>query len=248
MNKFRIENTCIDTTASKKVCIESGCEFDYVLTSISSNNDYIAKSWLKKKETKLIVRTDFSINLSIVLPEHLKEVGREFCDILIVDSDTCTDLTEIRSIVSNNMAKHIGVCGSKYIDAIKELSSKGVSTEYFAVTVCPLDFDYSAISYAEKSSMRIIGMNPMGGYISGPRNIEAFTVPYLLSFCSYYSDIVVCSGRSNYTESINNKTFLDGLIGKDSKLDYIDSTFLHIDSSLLNLKLGPDKIELNESL
>lgn len=221
MNKFKVQGIGLDTTTIRfNPSIQ--CDFSYIRTSISANNDYLIGDFVKKMigEPPLITSVEFLDGLTYVLPEHLNLLGRKGVDLLLINS-TCkfneTDLDHISE--SLKLVNHFGIEDPESVDRLKEICEKfdkNYPIEYVCINISPLEFNHDIIQYCSENHIRIIGKNPLGGYLSGPRNTMAFSIPYLLGFCSYYSDIVLVSGRDLiYAE--NDRNFISDLFfGKEA--------------------------------
>lgn len=213
MTKFKINGKGIDTAhvkTSEKITV------DYALTSVSSNNDVI----LNLDTQTLITSVDHIDLVDNEVEGHLKILGYGIVDLLLINCDTSLDWADtesLKNLKENGKVKNFGLmCSSSTkVDELKEILEKAnVYFSYVALPISPLDFNLELINECRNLELGIIGLNPMGGYLSGPRNINAFTVPYLLGFCAYYSDIVLVSGR-NLEDADDDLIYLDTLIGKD---------------------------------
>lgn len=219
MTKFKISGAGIDTThvkTSEKIVT------DYALTSISSNNDVILNL-----DTKTLITTVDHIDLiDSEVEGHLEILGYGVVDLLLIRCDPSLDWTNtesLRNLKDSGKVKNFGlICSSNTtVDELKKvLEESNVYFTYVALPISPLDFNLDLIKECRNLELSIIGLNPMGGYLSGPRNINAFTVPYLLGFCAYYSDIVLVSGR-NLEEADDDLIYLGSLMGKETKSEYI---------------------------
>ena len=219
MTKFKISGAGIDTThvkTSEKIVT------DYALTSISSNNDVILNL-----DTKTIITTvDHIDSIDSEVEGHLEVLGYGVVDLLLIRCDPSLDWTNtesLRNLKDSSKVKNFGlICSSNTtVDELKKvLEESNVYFTYVALPISPLDFNLDLIKECRNLELSIIGLNPMGGYLSGPRNINAFTVPYLLGFCAYYSDIVLVSGR-NLEEADDDIIYLGSLMGKETKSEYI---------------------------
>jgi hypothetical protein len=76
------------------------------------------------------------------------------------------------------------------------------------------------LQWCKTNKVGIIGFNQFGGHISAPRNIDAFSVPFLLGFSATYADIMILSGRNLYT-AWKDKNYVESLIGCEVESQYI---------------------------
>lgn len=213
-NLFKISGVGIDTTTMKFRPIESGVVYNYLYTSISANNDYIISDYVKSmSDSSLIVGIDFLDGIDEIIINHLRVLGREKLDLLLIDS-SC-DLSYLsKNSINRYTNQGIGIKNPTSVDQIKELSKYNIKAVAFDLS--PFHFNYDMINYCNENNIMIISFNPFGGNISSSAMIEAFSVPYLLSFSSNYSDIVFLSGRDTYY-SDESKKYLESLIGKETK-------------------------------
>lgn len=228
MTKFKIEGTCIDTSTMKGYVPAAilGSSFDYILTSIPANNDVLIKDYVgsfKFSETKLIVHASHLDGLCDTVKSHVELVGRDYVDILLVDSKADWKLAGSEVVGLGDRCKAWGIMEPESVEEVKKIVETVGSdsiVKYIALTINPLEFNLDLINYCTDNGILVIGLNPLGGYLSAPRNITAFTVPYLLGFSAFYSDITVISGR-NLDTADNDSLYLSGLKGKDAGNNYV---------------------------
>ena len=225
MSKFKIQGVGLDTsTLDYDPGISLSDEgYEYIYTSIPANNDYLLGTGIRsvKAETPLIVYTNHLDGVKSLLEEHLEVIGRNEADLLLIDG-SCKSLDSFSEDLFKGKvipAKHCGIQSPVSVEQLADLVDKGFKIEYIALTINPFDFNYEILQWAEQRKVYVIGLNPMGGYLSAPRNINAFSAPYLLSFCATYSDIVLVSGR-NLVKAWEDKVYLEGLIGEESDAKY----------------------------
>lgn len=228
MTKFKLEGTCIDTSTMKGYYPESSSDsgFKYVLTSIPANNDVLIKDYVRSYNpatTRLIVHSDHFDGLDETVMKHLGLIGRDFVDILLVDSKADWKLAGSSVTNLGSRCKDWGIMEPESVEQvegiIKTLGSDSI-VKYIALTINPLEFNMDLINYCSDKDIKIIGLNPLGGYLSAPRNITAFTVPYLLGFSAFYSNITVISGRDLDTAS-SDLQYLNSLDDREAGNNYI---------------------------
>jgi len=226
MSKFKIQGIGLDTSTIDYKPENLYENFDYVYTSIRANNDYLVSDAISsiKKTPTLIVSTDYLDNINIGLEEHLKALDRKFCQLLLVDAGANWAFT---SYLLNDECKalyeNIGIENPKDLDQLKELiekaGSQGIKIEYVSIHISPFEFNKELIEFCVENKITILGTNPMGGYLSANRNIETFSVPYLLGFAANYADIVFLSGR-NLVKASDDLAYLTELIGTEAGNEY----------------------------
>lgn len=219
MSTYKIKGAGIDTsTIDWEVSSKLMSTFDYVMTDIAANNEYLLSI---SPTSILIVKAGYQDWLDEGLYNHIHSLGREQCDLLLIN-EGCELMDSTKELVSTGLAKEIGICGSdleKIKVTFKSMVEKKVPLTYIVIELCPFEFPLDILDWAKENDIMIISTNPMGGYLSAARNIAAFSVPYLLGFASTYSDIVLVSGRDVF-HSRESAIYLKGLIGKESAAIY----------------------------
>jgi hypothetical protein len=226
MTKFKVKSTCLDTTTFDYDVLYTDHTYDYLLTSIVSGNDItIYDSLPVNDKTELIVYTNHIDALNTTLNSHLKLLGREKASIVLIDAKSGWDSAESMFVELGSVVGSYGIWCPESVVEIDQILSKvksyGLYINYIAMNLNPLEFNYEIVRYCESKGLSIIGLNPMGGLLSSGRNIEAFTVPYLLGFSSAYSEIVVLSGRNQYKSAESGRYIEDNLIDKELDKNYI---------------------------
>lgn len=220
---FKIQGVGLDTTTINNIpekLIENaeileGC---YIHTNPRSNNDYIIERLVKLlPNSPLIVSID-SINdqTSYIIESHLKIIGRNKIDLLLIDHNSCKGDV---SILTGLPIDNIGVKNLETLEEIEEIK-KNIDFKYISLDLCPLNFNWSVIKWCQDNKIDIIGFNPFGGRLSSQSVIDAFSIPYLLGFSSNYSSIVMLSGRDINFYLSDEISYLTSLIGKETSPKY----------------------------
>ena len=218
MSKFKIEGVGLDLTTLDYSPSED-FEFDYLCTSILSNNESTIKEYVNQcSGSPLVTKIDFLDRSSEAIGLHLDQLERDNIDLLLVDSkcDFVKYADELSFLVDRGYVDVIGIYNPESVDRIKEIMSVLPSLKYIGLELCPLNFNYEIISWARENGISIVGFNPFGGHISGNAVIDSFTVPYLLEFFATYTTLGFLSGRDVFA-SKQHKDYLKNLIGKDIK-------------------------------
>lgn len=223
---FKIKGVGIDTSTITERPV-SGILGDpgYIFTSIPANNDYLIDDYIKSinVNTPLVVYTDFIDHLDEALFGHLKTIGRNAVDLLLISPkiDWTIGKDMIKELKDVKRIKNFGVSNPESIEEIKSIEEKtGEKIKYISLNISPLEFNYDIIKWSEENEISIFGFNPFGGYISAARSIDAFTTPYLLGFIATWSDVVFLSGRDLY-KSWKSNNYLKSLIGKETSPKYV---------------------------
>lgn len=223
MNKlFKINGIGFDTRTIRDKEVSSvypGLVSNYVITSISANNDYLLTDFIKDSTASLVVVVDFEDGLVELLKDHLKVLGRDKADVLMFSVDIRWDMLNLDEL--KNLTTSFGIY---YPSNPEQLDNIPIDYKYVGLTVSPLDYNHEVMMKCKDKI--ILGFNPMGGYISGPRNIQAFGVGYLLGFSAMNSDIPVLSGRDMFS-SWKSYRYLIDLIGKETDTDYVINRSLY---------------------
>ena len=202
---YKIKSSGIDTS-SMNLPPTSLDDFDYVFTSIEANNDFLLKDKVSGK--KILTYCPSTKNLNLVVKSHLGFLNTLKIETLFLDPDI--DWSSVPETINN--VESFGIYCPKSSVLLSDIM-KQHKFEYVILPTCPLDFNYEVIEWCEQNKVKIVSINPMGGYISAARNILSFGVPYLLSFAAVYSDIVILSGRDIFRSSISEQ-YLRELVGK----------------------------------
>lgn len=206
MSKYKIEAVGVDTTHADLPSIVPG-DIDFIYTEITACNDTELSPL--QPHPKLIVGVSFAgEHMLSALELHLAALGRTKVDILLFDGvqPRLREINILKSVVDEFAIR------VRYED-INNLPENMDLYRYVALDISPLNFPYSLIKWAEGLGKNIIGFNPMGGS-NESSTISTFSAPYLLSFISTYSSIVIISGRqAKFVE--DNRRYLLSLIDKE---------------------------------
>lgn len=224
--------------------------YKYVHTRIQSGNESYLKHYLND-DNILITTVDFLDQIETIIPRHLSELGRDKIDLLLIDSNCKIEdnIDPINNLLISGLIGEVGISNPS-IKRLEELKNSISQISSVSLDLCPLNFPYNVISYCKENDIKIIGFNPFGGRFNYPRLIESFTVPYLLSFISVYSDLVFLS--TNNREVLQSETeYLLDLIGKEYGKEFnmskdvfkLSSDFKRV--VYTNLKIGDMSIPLN---
>ena len=215
MAKYRIEGVGLDTTTLEYLPGED-FEFQYIFTKLSGNNENIVKDF--SKYSALVTYTDFLDKSDEAIMSHLELLDRSIIDLLLVDAKCdfkkYTDV--LNSCISSGSVDTIGVYGPESVERLKEIQEVLPNLKYIGLEICPLNFNYEVVSWAQENGIEIIGFNPFGGRISAAGVIESFSVPYLLGFASYYSKLLFLSGRDLFAAA-DGRDYVTELIGAEEE-------------------------------
>ena len=215
---FKVSGVGIDTTTMNFPPVDRDNIYSYIYTSISANNDYIIADYVKYMSgASLLVGVDSLDAIDTLISSHLKTLGREKVDLLLIDAKCDWENYFDFVRLNNRGVEEVGVKNPESIEQLEKIGQiTGKQVKYVAMDLSPLYFNYELITWCEKNSVELFTFNPLGGYLSSNAMINAFSVPYLLSFAGTYSDVVFLSGREEFYSS-QSKKFIEGLYGKETK-------------------------------
>ena len=247
--KFKIGGVGIDTSGINEIPSNSDIfkNIKYIHTKIGKGNDTILKN-LIPEDAYLITTVNFIDQLDTAINEHLKELNVEKIDLLLIDSNCRIedDIDSINNLIISGVVREIGISNPKSVERLEELKKFISKISYVSLDICPLKFPYSIIKYCKDNDIMIAGFNPFGGKANYSRVIASFSIPYLLSFISAYSDLVFLSSYN--IENINSKIeYLLDLQDKEYGKEFI------MTKDVDNLLKEPKKaintsIKINDSL
>ena len=214
MSKFKVMGVGIDTTHLDYTPGEE-FDFDYMFTSITANNENVLKGY--SPGAPLVTYIDFLDKSDEAINNHLDLLERDKVDLLLVDAncDFKKYVDTINTSLASETVDSIGIYGPTSIDQVKEIQNVLPNIKYIGLEICPLNFNYELITWAEENGIEIIGFNPFGGHISAAGIIDSFSVPYLLGFASTYCALVFLSGRDIVTAG-DDRGYITNLIGEET--------------------------------
>lgn len=221
MNEFRIKSIGLDTTNLNYYVpeyYEDKGTYSYYITNVSSNNGALVSTILPEDENyKIVTCVNYLDNVSKSLIDHLEEMDKTSADILMIDSRCDFDkyFDEIKFIMNSRFADEIGIMNPEYLklEKLEELRNL-LNVKYIGMNISPLYYNVEVMNWAKNKDVLVMGLNPLGGYLSANLLINTFTLPYLLKFAADNSDIVILSGRDIVSANVNS-SYLGSLIGQD---------------------------------
>lgn len=221
--KFKIGGVGIDTSGINEIPSNDNIFRDvkYIHTKIGKGNDTMLKN-LIPEDAFLITTVDFIDQLDTAINNHLNELDKERIDLLLIDS-SCRledDVDNINNLIISGIVTEIGISNPKSVERLEELKKCISKISYISLDICPLNFSYSIIKYCRENDIMIVGFNPFGGKANYSRIIASFSIPYLLSFISAYSDIVFLSSYN--LENVNSKIeYLSDLVNREYGKEFV---------------------------
>ena len=216
--KFKIQGVGIDTLNITYDPSFSTEKFDYIYTSLTANNERLIGEWVNsmRPTPPLIVYSEFIDSVVPILKEHLEMLGRAKTQLLLLNAEKVIGAKkEWLDELNLGPIDNLGIQCPKDVEELKKASEVlGREIKYVALPISPLEFQYDVLEYCKENKITVIGLNPLGGELSAPRNIRSFSLPYLLSFCAFHSDIVIVSGKE-LVKAEENYEYLTSLIGAE---------------------------------
>ena len=227
MNKFKVMGVGIDTTHLDYTPGEE-FDFDYIFTSITANNESVLRDY--SPGASLITYIDFLDKSDEAINNHLDLLGKDSIDLLLIDANCNFKkyVDTVNSSLVSGAVESVGIYGPTSIDQVKEIQEVLPNLKYIGLEICPLNFNYELITWAQENNIDIIGFNPFGGHISAAGMIDSFSAPYLLGFASTYCTLVFLSGRDVFTAA-DDRGYIVNLIDQET------SDIYKLDKSVNNL-------------
>lgn len=242
---FKFSYSGLDTTNLNYCPTDDLLEdFNFIYTNIRNNNDHTISEFIDPSEVgeysitiksrkSLITGIDFTEKIVQGVISHLSAIGSDWIDVLEIPA-SCTwnedTVEQIKVLIDSGLVYDISIKNPESIDKIIEikdlLDTKSIELFYVSLDICPLNFDYNIVSWCNDNMIKIIGYNPMGGYIAGPSLIECFTAPYLLGFAATYCHIVMLSSRDMF-KAVQGAKYLKNLEGEKIRSMYILKKNVH---------------------
>lgn len=212
-------------------------EYEYVLTSVSANNDFLIKDYITKSNRVMVDLDCVGADTTYMLTNHMYQLGINNIEVLFIDSKTDWKDEKLQEYLSVNCK--IGIKNPETVEELENANSV-INFSHILIDICPLNFNYDVITWAKKHDKIIVGSNIFGGNLAASEIIRSFTVPYLLTFAANYCDVVLLSSRNLYY-SESEREFLTKLIGTEA------SPIVNITKNIIKLPKNL-KVAINQSL
>jgi hypothetical protein len=221
MIKFKVKGCGIDTTTTTYLFGDDDHNFQYIHTSIGAGNDFLLKKSLSTVSGVLYsVEVDFTERLPEMLKNHMDTLGIAQVDILFFSASLGLDKIQdsIKELISDAIPIiSFGIKDPRNVKEAEDIikpEQENLSITAIGMNLSPTEFDLDIVEFCKKYNLPIFGFNPIGGYLSAARNIQALSVPYLLEFSASNCDVVMLSGRDLYLAEEDAK-YIGELIDKE---------------------------------
>lgn len=194
--KTKLKNIAVGTRdlpqINEKILLGMG---DYVETAIEYDSDILIGRLLPKN-TKIISRLGDLRNCEFLLQNHLKYLGRERIDILLLTDPVVS--AEDREIFPKYVDK-LGLSGDSLKPSDLEAwhESFGDWPAYLSVPVNPQYYQKELLEFAEAHGVEIIGHEILGGPKKSYELLTVFGLQFLARFAAVNCDIIVMSAGAN---------------------------------------------------
>lgn len=229
--KMKFEGYGVDLSTTT-IMIDGPIEPKWIMTSIEANNDSTVGWYTSiKKSIPLIVKGGCFIRMKNMLQNHLKFLGRDKAEVLLLPADTPWEVLD-EDLPTNDF----GIINPESVEQLEEIKKRHKFT-YISIDTSPLFYNNEVIEWATSQRIKIIGTNPFGGFLSAARNLQTFSAPFLLKFSCANTDIVMVSGR-DMGLAYQDMQFLDECLDIEGAEDfYMRKT---IDKSVKPIKKAID--------
>lgn len=212
--KTRLRNIAVGTRdlpqINEKIVLSMG---DYVETAIEYDSDIIVGQVLPKK-AKLISRLGDLKNCEFLLQNHLKYLGRDKIDILLLTDPAVP--AEDQEILPK-YAEKLGLSGDnlKPEDLETWHKSFGDWPSYLSVPVNPQYYQKELLDFAKSHGVEIIGHEILGGPKKSHELLTVFGLQFLARFAAVNCDIIVMSAGANLEKEMILCRTLEDLLETD---------------------------------
>lgn len=211
--KMKFDGYGVDLSTTT-IMIDPAIDPKWIMTSIEANNDTTIGWYTSiRKSIPLIVKGGCFVRMKNMLENHLKFLGRDKAEVLLLPVDTPWDILD-EDLPTNDY----GVINPETVEELEEIKKRHKFT-YVALDTSPLCYNNEIIEWAASQRIKVIGTNPFGGFLSYPRNLQTFTAPFLLKFSAANTNIVMVSGRDMALAS-QDMEFLDDCLDMEGAEDY----------------------------
>ena len=214
-----IDTTNLDYSPLKQKVIKDA--ISYVLTNPAANNGFMLSDFLNYLEdAKLVTEINYVDGVDEVLVSHLKELGRDHYDLLMMNGDLDYQQFDLSvdKIKSLGIVKNYGLASPSSLTLLKSnvdyLRAIGVEITGVSLNICPFYLQKDILDYCKTENILVYGTNPFGGWFNFRTLVYQYSAPYLLNFTAFYSDIVFLSSRIDMGTTINACHYLSTLIDK----------------------------------
>lgn len=171
------------TDSMKTVC-------DYIDTAVNYNNDYLLSNTSGYKIISKLAPCHY-LYYDFFVDNHMKCLKRDKIDIMLIHSNRGNWQDLAVRIENDDRFIRTGVSNFS-LDEIEEYKNLiGHYPFYNEIEINPLYTDIKTIKYCKERDIKIISYGIFGGKYRAPTYIARYSLPYLISYASKFSDIVI---------------------------------------------------------
>jgi hypothetical protein len=202
MKKFKITDIIAGTEHISEPYAESELGvpgIEWLETSMSAGNDMFIRKLDSGKKKKLIVRISSISEYELYLDYHLKALGREKADILLLDPSGDWE-GNLKDLEQNGRGVYFDALGIGGVRSLVDLERYerilGKSPEYISLRMNPLMFFKEGVDYAKEHGVKIIGYQILGDNNEESLMIQRFSLQFLCEFAASWCDMVVVQTKN----------------------------------------------------
>lgn len=169
---------------------------DYVDTAINYNNDYILSNYITNAKIISKISACHYDNYDFFVDNHLKCLGREYIDIMLIHSNRGNWLPLAKKVISDKRFKCVGVSNFNVNDLKLYERNFGIFPKYNEIEINIDYVDIDTINFCKENNIDIIAYGILGGKYNAIRNISAYSLPHLITFVSKFANIIILKPES----------------------------------------------------
>jgi len=187
---------------------------DIIYIDSTQNNAFYLRDLLEDKQ--VIIRAGSVGGVRGVC----QDIGKNQVDVLLLPAESLAKESTIEELKEILDCEEIGALGIERPKSMKELMiaaenlKKIILPSYLALTLNPLHYQKEMLEWADRTGVEIIGLDIYGSLEGSAATIQAFTLPFLLSYAASYSDLVLLPAR-DMVGAEYERLYLEELIGKN---------------------------------
>jgi hypothetical protein len=162
-----------------------------------------------------------------------QDIGKDQIDVLLLPAEYLakeSTMNELKEVLDREEIRALGIerpGNMEELEKAAENLKKIILPSYLALTLNPLHYQKEMLEWAEEAGVEIIGLDIYGSWEGSAATIQAFTLPFLLSYAASHSDLVLLPAR-DIVGAEYERLYLEELIGKERVTETeMKSTVIH---------------------
>jgi hypothetical protein len=162
-----------------------------------------------------------------------QDIGKDQIDVLLLPAEYLAKentMNELKEVLDREEIRALGIerpGNMEELEKAAENLKKIILPSYLALTLNPLHYQKEMLEWAEEAGVEIIGLDIYGSWEGSAATIQAFTLPFLLSYAASHSDLVLLPAR-DIVGAEYERLYLEELIGKERVTETeMKSTVIH---------------------